>query len=188
MAYVNKYDRGGKCSVEGHNAEKSFVELAEEKSFEVTPATRKANMFSHIDFILERIIEGEAEPLTLKVDVKARKRTSRKDKKFNDDWIWLEFRNVQGKNGWLAGESTHIAFERANEFVVVPRENLFNWSKKAIAERNGGKMNVKCKAKNARDARYKYYTRWERDDLLTQVSYEDMVKQVNGIEIWPKYT
>ena len=120
------------------------------------------------------------------MDVKSRKRTSRKDKKFNDDWIWLEYRNVQGKNGWLAGESTHIAFERANEFVLVPRENLFNWSKKAIADHNGGKMTIKCKAKSARDARYKYYTRWERDDLLTQVSYEDMVKQVNGIEIWKK--
>ena len=76
MAYVNKYDRGGKCSVEGHNAEKSFVQLAEEKSFEVTSATRKANMFSHIDFILKKIIKGEANPLTLKVDVKSRKRTS----------------------------------------------------------------------------------------------------------------
>ncbi len=186
MAYVNKYDRGGKCSAEGHNAEKSFVQLAEEKSFEVTSATRKANMFSHIDFILKKITKGEANPLTLKVDVKSRKRTSRKDKKIKEDWIWLEYRNVEGKNGWLVGESTHIAFEREHEFVLVPRENLFNWSKKAIADHNGGEMTIKCKAKNARDARYKYYTRWERDDLLTQVSYEDMVKQVSGIEIWEK--
>ena len=186
MAYVNRYDKGGKCSAEGHGAEKSFAELAEDKSFEVTRATRKANMFSHIDFILKKTITGEVEPLTLKVDVKARKRTSRKDKKFNDDWIWLEFLNVQGKNGWLVGESTHIVFEREHEFVLVPRENLFNWSKKAIADHNGGEMTIKCKAKNARDARYKYYTRWERADLLTQVSYKDMVKQVNGIEIWSK--
>jgi hypothetical protein len=186
MAYVNKHDKGGKCSREGHAAEKSFVQLAEDKSFEVTAATRKANMFSHIDFILTKAIEGATDHVVLKVDVKSRKRTSRKDKRFNDDWIWLEFRNVQGKNGWLKGESTHIAFEREREFVLVPRENLFNWSKKAIANHNGGEMTIKCKAKSARDARYKYYTRWERDDLLTQVSYEDMVKQVNGVEIWEK--
>ena len=110
------------------------------------------------------------------VDVKSRKKTSRKDKNFNDDWIWLELKNVQGKDGWLLGASTHIAFERENEFVLVPRNELFTWVKKAIAERNGGKITIKCKAKNARDAKYKYYTRWNRQDLLTQVHYDDMLK------------
>ena len=33
----------------------------------------------------------------MQVDVKSRKKTSRKDKYFNDDWIWLEYQNVQGK-------------------------------------------------------------------------------------------
>ena len=120
------------------------------------------------------------------VDVKSRKKTSRQDNKFNDDWIWLEFKNVQGKDGWLLGSSTHIVFERENEFVLVPRENLASWAKKAIADNNGGKITIKCKAKNARDARYKYYTRWNRNDLLTQVNYEHMLEGIKNIEIWKK--
>ena len=50
----------------------------------------------------------------------------------------------------------------------------------------GGKMTIKFKSKNAKDARYKYYTRWKRDDLLTQVRYEDMIKGISSIEIWEK--
>ena len=188
MAYVNKYDTDGKCSAEGHNAEKSFAELAEDKAFEVTAATRNANMFSHVDFILKKSSEGGDEPLTLKVDVKSRKRTSRKDKKFNDDWIWLEFRNVQGKNGWMKGESTHIAFEREKEFVLVPRLELYKWAKQEIIKRygNGDNMSIRCVAKNSRDSKYKCYTRYGRQDLLTQVNYKEMLTGVNNIEIWNK--
>lgn len=188
MAYVNKHDKGGKCSLQGHSAEKSFVQLAEEKSFAVAAATRNANMFAHIDFVLTKTPEGATNPLTLKVDVKSRKRTSRKDTKFNDDWIWLEFRNVQGKNGWMKGESTHIAFEREKEFVLVPRLGLYKWAKQEIIKRygSGEKMSIKCVAKNSADSRYKCYTRYGRQDLLTQVNYEEMLKGVNNIEIWSK--
>lgn len=181
MAYVNKYDKDGSCSAIGHNAENTFVKIAQNKGFEVNKATKRKNMFSHIDFHLSQ--EGKE---NMDVDVKARKKTSRKDNKFNDDWIWLEFKNVQGKKGWLLGDSTHIVFEREKEFAIVPREALASWAKQAMAEKNGGKITITCKAKNAKDARYKYYTRWNRDDLLTQVNYQDMVSAICGIKIWVK--
>ena len=148
------------------------------------PPPANANMFSHIDFILTK----KTESIVLKVDVKSRKRTSRKDKQFNDDWIWLEFRNVQGKNGWMKGDSTHIAFEREKEFVLVPRLDLYKWAKKEIIKRygNGKSMSIKCVAKNSRDSKYKCYTRHGRQDLLTQVNYEEMLKGINNIEIWSK--
>ena len=182
MSYINKYDRDGECSKVGHKAESDFSTLARAKGWEVSAASRKANMHKHIDFIMEKPDTDEY----MQVDVKSRKKTSRKDKKFNDDWIWLEYKNVQGKSGWLLGEASHIVFERENEFLIVPRQALFEWSKKEIAARNGGKMTIKCKAKNSRDARYKYYTRWQRDDLLTQIYYNDMVEGVSGVEIWDK--
>ena len=184
MPYINKHDKDGQGSRIGHKAESDFASLAESKGWNVSKASRSDNMYKHIDFIL-RDMENLDSDHSL-VDFKSRKKTSRKDKKFNDDWIWLEFKNVQGKDGWLLGASTHIVFERENEFVLVPRNELFNWAKQAIADRNGGKITIKCKAKNAREAKYKYYTRWNRQDLLTQVNYEDMLKGINNIEIWQK--
>lgn len=184
MAYVNKYDKNGECSKLGHTTEYVFARLAMSKGWDVNSATKQENMHKHIDFILEKE-EDELHDFKL-VDVKSRKRTSRKDKKFNDDWIWLEFKNVQGKDGWLLGSSTHIAFERENEFVLVPRNELLTWAKSAISDHNGGKTTIKCRAKNSKDARYKYYTRWNRDDLLTQVNYEDMLEGIKNIEIWKK--
>ncbi len=185
MPYVNKHDKDGQCSKIGHKAEADFASLAESKGWTVSKASKRDNMYKHIDFVLRDMENFDLDQCLL-VDVKSRKKTSRKDKNFNDDWIWLELKNVQGKDGWLLGASTHIAFERENEFVLVPRNELFTWVKKAIAERNGGKITIKCKAKNARDAKYKYYTRWNRQDLLTQVHYDDILKGVNNIEIWQK--
>lgn len=185
MAYVNKYDKSGECSQVGHKAEADFASLARDKGWKISAASKKDNMHKHIDFMMERSTSTNVDEY-MQVDVKSRKKTSRKDKKFNDDWIWLEYQNVQGKLGWLLGESSHIVFERENEFVIVPREKLLEWSKKAIRDHNGGKMTIKCKAKNARDARYKYYTRWQRDDLLTQVHYQDMIEGIADVEIWTK--
>lgn len=185
MPYVNRHDKNGECSLVGHKAEDDFSTLAEARGFDVSAASRYENMHKHIDFSLEKWGKND-DLIYMTVDVKSRKKTSRKDAKFNDDWIWLEFKNVNGNRGWLLGESTHIAFEREKEFVIVPRKELLNWAKQAIADRNGGKITVKCKAKNARDARYKYYTRWKREDLLTQVHHDDIIKGVNNIEIWQK--
>ena len=156
MPYINKHDKDGQCSRIGHKAESDFASLAESKGWNVSKASISDNMNKHIDFILRDMENLDSDHCL--VDVKSRKKTSRKDKKFNDDWIWLEFKNVQGKDGWLLGASTHIVFERENEFVLVPRNELFNWAKQAIADRNGGKITIKCKAKNAREAKYKYYT------------------------------
>tara|TARA_Y100000592_G_scaffold50900_1_gene80458 strand:+ start:1178 stop:1732 length:555 start_codon:yes stop_codon:yes gene_type:complete len=184
MAYINKYDTGGKCSKVGHKAESDFASLAESKGWAVSKASRRDNMYKHIDFILRDMDNLNSDHYL--VDVKSRKKTSRKDKNFNDDWIWLEFKNVQGKDGWLLGASTHIVFERENEFVLVPREELLSWARQAISDHNGGKVTIKCRAKNAREAKYKYYTRWNRDDLLTQVNYKDMIQGIKNIEIWAK--
>ena len=45
-------------------------------------------------------------------------RKQAKDSDFNDGWLWLEFKNVQGKDGWFKGEAT-ILFERENELTLV---------------------------------------------------------------------
>jgi flagellar basal body rod protein FlgG len=182
MAYVNQRDEGGKCSAIGEKAEVVFAELATQKGYKVTPASREENIHKHIDFILSK----EKSSKVFKIDVKARKKNKRKDSNFNDDWLWLEFDNVQGKDGWLKGKATHIAFEREGEFALVPRAELLEWSKKKIAENNGGRITIKAKVSSATKAKYKLYTRWRRQDLLTQVAYDDMIKEMENILIWTK--
>ena len=185
MQYVNQYDSGANCSSVGLNAERLFANLAESKGYVVKSATKEENIFKHIDFFLSKLKEGEGIKST-SVDVKARKKNERGDKFFNDDWTWVEFVNVHGQDGWLKGKAEFISFERAGDFVIVPRKGLFNWVKQAIADSNGGKITLKCKAKNARDARYKYYTREGRGDLLSQVRMKDILSNVEGIKIWKK--
>ena len=51
-------------------------------------------MHKHIDFY--NVEKPDKDEYMQEVDVKSRKRL-RKDKNFNDDWIWLEHQNVQGK-------------------------------------------------------------------------------------------
>jgi len=180
--YKNKFDTKGDCSANGHKAEVLFKNLAIKRNWVVKEAEKSDNIHKHIDFF----IYHKHADLALKIDVKSRKKISRKDKSFNNEWTWLEYKNVKGHAGWLLGESSHIAFEREDEFVVVPREELFLWSKKAMAEHNGcnGKVTINCKAKNAEDARYKYHQR--RKDLVTLVKYQDMIDNISNVEIWNK--
>ena len=70
MNYINKYDRDGECSKVGHKAESDFSTLARSRGWEVSAASKKANMHKHIDFIMEKPDKDEY----MQVDVKSRKR------------------------------------------------------------------------------------------------------------------
>ena len=108
--YVNQFDKGKKCATHGHATENVFEKLAMAHGYKVRKATRDEQI-SHIDFILD-----SPEWQNIKVDVKGRKKTSRQNKKFNDKWVWIEFRNVQGKEGWIYGKANFIAFERKDYY------------------------------------------------------------------------
>lgn len=172
MAYVNQYDKGGNCSKEGHSAEDLFCEIAKSKGFITESSTREDNMNKHIDYYLE------GKDKTVSVDIKARKRTSRRDKKFNDEWIWLELKNVQGRNGWVYGEADFIVFEREGDFVLAPRKSLI----KLINEQVRFDLGF---VEKAFQAKYRIYQRKGRRDQITQVKMEDIL-QTKGVILWTK--
>ena len=184
MAYINQYDAGASCSSIGLKAEQLFASLAESKGYAVKNASEEHNMFKHIDLYLSKLKDGEGVK-TAAIDVKARKKSQRNSSHFNDDWVWLEFVNVNGNNGWLKGRADYIAFERKKDFIIVPRGPLLNWAKEQIKIKNKG-ISVKAMAKNVADSRYKYYTRGGREDLLTQVHINDILSGITGIKIWKK--
>jgi len=91
--------------IEGRESEEKFYQLAQMRGFLVKPATGM-EQFDHIDFHLTS--EEDEGTMTAMVDVKSRKRIDRSDNDFNDEWVWIEFKNVRGKEGWIHGIADFI--------------------------------------------------------------------------------
>jgi len=111
------------------------------------------------------------------VDVKARKRMSRKSKKLQDEFTWLEFRNVRGNIGWLCSGSDIIAFERKQDFVLIDRHPLLKFAE--------DRCDLTDFVEESSDAIYKAYTREGRQDLISIVSMDDMMTELPHT-IWDK--
>lgn len=143
----------------GQEVESDFAKLLKKRD----PAYRKATkqeQYRHIDY---HSYFGT-------IDVKAKKRISRNDSSEQDDFIWLEFRNVQGKEGWLTGKTDIIAFERNEDFILVSRRKLLKMAKT--------KCELNKRVSYSKDALYRGYQRKGRKDLITIVKMRDIL----GIE------
>ena len=172
MTYRNRFDKDGKCSREGHNAEDLFCEMAKDRGYITEKSSRQDNMHKHIDYTLE----GKNKTVT--VDIKARKRTSRRDKKFNDEWVWLELKNVQGRKGWLYGDADFIVFETEEDFVLVPRKSLIGLVNSTV------RFDLSF-VERAYQAKYRIYQRAKRRDQITQVKMEDILA-IKNVAKWSK--
>ena len=146
----------------GAKAESEFVTACWKKSYQATKSSKNQDMFDHIDYWVESK-NGDLKGF----DVKARKRTSRNSKDYTDDWIWIEFKNVQGKKGWIKGKADFIAFELENAFLIVNREELRELCKKLITD-------TETRVTSAREAKYLLYTRNGRKDIVTQIKLSDI--------------
>ena len=142
-----------------------FAKLLNERATEARAADLM-EQFSHVDYVSDF---GN-------IDVKARKRVARKDDDVQDDLVWLEFKNVQGKFGWLYGKADWIAFERNEDFVLVKRSDLALMGEKLCDL--GDRVSV------GRDALYKGYQRRGRKDLLSIVKMSDVLKLYH--QLWTK--
>lgn len=150
MAYQNKFDRTGRASREGAKAEHVFKVIVDEFFDSDIEATSFSDQLKHIDFHCD---------LPITVDVKSIK---------DPETIWIELKNVQGKDGWLLGEATHIAFERPKAFVLVRRDHLLGLVNKLV--------DADTIVSKASDCLYKLYsrTKWGRKDLLTKIRPSDL--------------
>lgn len=150
----------------GQEVESEFAQLLRKRDPDFRKAS-KSEQFMHIDY---KCKFGT-------IDVKAQKRVSRSDNSEQDNLIWLEFRNVQGKSGWLNSHVGIIAFERENDFVLAHRENILYWAQRV------------CDLDNiveySKQALYKGYTRKGRKDLISIVKMDEMMANV-AHQIWKK--
>lgn len=103
--------RYSRCFSEGKKIETLFEEKVGAMGKTVVKATKKQDMFSHIDYW----VDGYG------VDVKSHRYESN---------IWLELTNVRGNGGWLKGKATYIAFHFTdkNEFRIFKRQDLLSFA------------------------------------------------------------
>lgn len=150
----------------GQNVEKEFAKLLDERGLKYEKSNRR-NQFRHIDY---HTSFGT-------IDVKGKKRLGRGDGQEQDEFVWLEFKNVQGKGGWMLGETNVIAFERDEDFVLVKRKDLLEMAMK--------KCDLKKIVDTSHKALYKGYQRKGRKDLISLVKMSDILDIDH--KIWKKY-
>ena len=166
-----------KSITEGLQTEKRFKELAEIRGFEVREATRE-EQFDHIDFHLTLDSPTrEGDKLKARVDVKGRKRLNRRNIDFEDEWVWIELKNVRGKDGWLYGASDFIAFEAEDSFIGSIRKELLGFCENKIDTRR--RVHVSSEAK------YVCYSRKGRQDLISLIKMDDIREYPNST-VWKK--
>ena len=153
----------------GAKAEDAFVISCWKKGYQAYKSSKKNDIHNHIDYW----VKNKAGDLK-GFDVKARKRTSRNSGRYSDDWVWIEFKNVIGKDGWIKGKADFIAFEFENSFLIVKRAELRELCKKLIKD-------TKTRVTRAKDAKYLLYTRHGRKDLVTQIKLSDIK---NNLKTW----
>lgn len=169
MAYRNQFDYSGENQISGETAENLFESIAKKKNFSIQKASLR-QQYSHIDFILKN------KDKTYLIDVKARKKISRHQKDFQDDLVWIEFKNVMGNVGWIYGSADFIAFEREKDFVLVARKNLVILCEKMVKSE---------RVSNPVDALYKIFSRKTRKDELTLIKMQDIISSTKTY-IWEK--
>lgn len=171
MKYRNRFDYNGQCSDSGYSAENLFSEMAEKRGWEVSKADRKQQL-SHVDVYLNHKKHG-----TVSFDVKAQKKVKRTDSNTNDKYLWVEFSNVAGKEGWLRGNADLIAFEQEKNFLIVRRQALLDFCEKNV--------DFSDKVDKSSEAVYRVYQRKGRKDEISLIPIKDIKEHVS-YSLWKK--
>lgn len=159
---VNKARRSRSFSI-GRMSEARFVKAAEKLGLKVRKSNPREDIHDHVDYWLAVEDNGTK----WGVDVKGNNMPNE---------IWCEFKNVQGKPGWMYGGATIIAFDMPEEggFCIVNREELCTWCEDKVSDE---------KVSNKTDAYLKRYTRKDRLDEITKVNLKD-IKQLESYRVW----
>tara|TARA_B000000475_G_C15969701_1_gene436526 strand:- start:44 stop:529 length:486 start_codon:yes stop_codon:yes gene_type:complete len=152
----------------------SFEEIAERKGYSPEKIKRKEKNHKDVSHFLKA--KGkDGKPLILRFEVKPQK-----NKKRDQDWLWIEFRNARGSPGWIHGQSHFIAFEREKDFIILNRKELLSWIGSC------GKIRYDLPFVGlAKLAKYRIYRRKGHKEEITQINLEDLSK-LKSLQIWEK--
>lgn len=161
--------------LEGESKFKSlFEELASNRGY--TP--RKRNSSDKNCKNVSHILTGkgkEGKPIKIKVDVK-----KIKNKKQDQNWLWIEFKNASGRDGWIHGDAHFVVFERKEDFIFINRKELLSW----ISSSNKIRYDLPF-VSLAKNAKYRVYKRSDKKDEITQIKVDD-IRGLKSFQIWKK--
>ena len=105
------------------------------------------------------------------VDVKAMKRIDRNDPTPQDKYVFVEFKNVKGRNGWLYGKANFIAFQTHQGFLLVQRKGLVTHCEQVV--------NMNERVNDPYMSHYKVYTRKGREDLISLIELNGIPSEIS---------
>jgi len=151
-----------------------FDALAESKGY----SPEKLRGFTDNCKNVSHLLKGkgkEEKPIVIKIDLK-----KIKNKKQNEDWLWLEFKNSYGNPGWLHGDAHFVVFERTEDFVFVNRKELISWC--------GSSSKIRYDlpfVSLAKQAKYRVYRRPNTKEEVCQVEIKEL-KKLKSFKVWKK--
>lgn len=119
----------------------------------VNVADKNSDMYEHWDLSIET-----------KIDVKSIKKQSREDLTYNENFHWVEIKNVNGDNGWLYGLADYFAFETDDYWIIVEKGRLQDFIDKKCDKNIGKTKDPYC-----------FFSRKDRKDIIVKVKTLDLV-------------
>jgi hypothetical protein len=151
-----------------------FEELASQRGYTPRKRSREDQNCKNVSHILTG--KGkEGKPIKVKVDLK-----KIKNRKQDQNWLWIEFKNASGRDGWIHGDAHFVVFERKEDFVFVNRKELLSW----IGSSNKIRYDLPF-VTLAKKAKYRIYKRAGEKDEITQIKVDD-IKDLKSFQIWKK--
>lgn len=100
-------------------------------------------------------------------EVKCQKRLRREDDQTSAEWVWIEFKNIRGNPGWLYGKADIIAFEMADHFLLVKRQDLSDLADKLVDRFSF--------VREVEQAQYRVYQRRNRMDQVSLIEINQIL-------------
>ena len=163
MSFVTK-GRREYSNRQGNESVRRFIDACRAIGYETRKSSREEDIFDHIDYWVKRR-NYKNEQIESGVDVKGGN---------SPECVWIEFKNVNGDNGWMYGEAEFIAFEMPEEngFVVVRRQELADYAELVVEETFVPKA----------EAYRKLYQRAGRQDVISLL-YLDDLKELKSYKV-----
>ena len=159
-------------SKQNKSYKKLFIEIAESKGYKIHKpsfAERKAN----VDFILEGQSKGDA--VNVRIDLK------KKNSKNSKHWVYIEYKDSKGRDGWLYGMSDFIIFDTFKDFILVPRKALISFLNESQIVR--WDLPYVDKPWNSK---YRLFRRPDTLETISQIQIKDLLN-IDNHKVWPKF-
>lgn len=137
----------------GKEAVSLFISACHAFGYKLVKTSDHTDIYDHIDYFITRPDGSQTS-----VDIKGGNKI---------DEIWVEFKNVQGYDGWVLGRAELIAFDMPEKkgFYIVKRKDLFSLSR-SIVEKVFVQKN---------EAFRKLYRRKGRKDVITKIHLDNLL-------------